>query len=116
MRTCCSPWRRKIRSSRALSSPLSLKLERLQRARMEQFLGLDQPRRQALRMVMLEKALQRLAVGLEPVGPEVLAHQRARLDQPLLDEGQRHLGCRGVAQQVERGLLRLLEGLEHRAR
>src|SRR4029079_18712310 len=72
--------------------------------------------REPLRMVMVKKWLERLAVGGNAIGPEVLAHQRACFRKALLDEGQGHVRCRRVAQLLERYFLGLLEGLKHRSR
>src|SRR5579872_6039278 len=48
-----------------------LKLERLVRSRMKQLLRRHQTRREALRMMMIEEVFQRLAIGVEAVGPEI---------------------------------------------
>src|SRR6266511_1390234 len=73
-------------------------LERLEGRGMEQLLDLHQPRRQPLPMVMAQEGFERLAVRLDSVGPEIVTHQVARFLQPLLDEWQRHLGGRSIAQ------------------
>src|SRR5215475_13501124 len=56
---------------------LRLEFECFKRPRMEHFFHLHQPRRQALRMMMTQKGLKRLAIRRSAVRPEVLAHQGA---------------------------------------
>src|ERR1051325_9450580 len=55
-----------------------LDLERFQRLGREKFLGLQAPLRQSLLVVGAQKRIQHVAIGLESVGPPVLAHLAAR--------------------------------------
>src|SRR5712664_3694692 len=105
------PFTRSRRVTASPSPPYTSQLERLENRRVKQLLDRHQPRRQALRMVMAQKDLQRVAVRRDAVGPEVLAHQLAHRHQGLLHERQRHLGGGGVAQRRQRRALRLLESL-----
>jgi hypothetical protein len=65
---------------------------------MKQLLDREPPRRETLAVMVAQERLERVPVGLDAVGPEILAHERARRLELLLDERQRHLGGRRVAQ------------------
>ncbi len=67
-------------------------------------------------MVVTQEGLELLAVGREPVGPEVAPHELARGAQLLLDEGQRHLARGGVFERLEALGLGLLKRLKDRRR
>src|SRR3974390_149557 len=66
-------------------------------------------------MMMAQECFQRLPVRFEPVGPEIISHQRARLRDALLEERQRGLRCRRIGEHVYRLVFRLAERLEHGA-
>ena len=81
---------------------------------MEHLLRRHQPLRQPLRMVVTQERLQHLAVGVQPVGPEVVPHQLAGGADLLVQERQRALAGGGVLQLLHALRLRLLQRLEHR--
>ena len=83
---------------------------------MEQLLWLQHARRQAFRMMPAQKHLQHMPVRLQPVRPEIVAHQLPCRMQLLVDEWQRHFGGGRIGQFGEARFLRLLERLEHGAR
>src|SRR5471030_2241742 len=83
---------------------------------MKQLLGLEQPRGEALGMMMPKESLQRLTVWLQTIGPKIMAHERTRFLQALLNKGQRHLSGRRIGKVSERHRLRPLEGFEHSRR
>src|ERR1700732_2802309 len=62
-------------------------LVQFQRSRMEQLFRRQQSDRQPLRMMALEEAAQHMTVRLQSVSPEIVAHQKARRPQLLLDKG-----------------------------
>src|SRR6202012_2150540 len=68
--------------------PSDLDFVQFQRGGMEQFFRSKQPGRQSLGVMTLEETGQNVAVRLQSVGPEILAHQRAGRAQLLLDEWQ----------------------------
>src|ERR1700733_14838683 len=89
-------------------------LERFQGFGREQLLGLEAAFRQPLLVVIAQKSVERVAVGLEAVGPPFLAHQPLGFFQMRALPGQHGL-LRG--DQVEIGiglLLRREEGLGQR--
>jgi len=65
---------------------------------MEQFVDVDETRRHALRVMVTQKRLEHMTIGIEAVRPEIRAHLPSHLGQPFLDEGQSHLGCRRVGE------------------
>jgi hypothetical protein len=79
---------------------------------MEQLLGREQPRRQAFRVVAPQETFQHMAIGRQPIGPEIFPHQGARGAKLRFDERPRHLGCGGVTKAGKRHRLRVLERLE----
>src|SRR5580693_4349474 len=99
----------------AIAGRGTLKLERLVGGRMKQLVDADAALGEAFEVMLSEKIIEHLAVRLDAVGPEVVAHQVTRLLQALLDERQRHLGGRRVGELCQPRLLRLLERLKHRA-
>src|SRR5271156_6743450 len=66
--------------------------------------------------MLSEEALERAAVGLQTVGPEIVAYQAARRLYLLLDKGQRDFRRRSVVETGERDLLGSLERLQQRNR
>ena len=57
--------------------------------------------------MLLEEIVEHLAVRLDAVRPEIVAHQVARFLQALLDKRQRRLGRRGIGKLVQPDLLRV---------
>src|SRR5262249_44675044 len=72
----------------------------------KQSLHLQAPRREALLVQVPAQRLDRLAVLLEPVRPDVLAEHRLRRAVLRLDPGQRHRERRQLLQLGDRHLLR----------
>ena len=68
---------------------------RFQRRRMKQFLDREPARGQSLAVVVTQERLDRVPVRLDAVGPEIIAHERARGLELLFDERERDLGARG---------------------
>ncbi len=64
----------------------------------------------------LKEALQDVPVRLQAVSPEIVAYQRPRRPELLLDKRQRDFGRGGVAKLCQRHGLRPLKRLRHRAR
>src|SRR5580658_10870580 len=62
-----------------------LKLERLVRGRMKQFVDADAALGQAFEVMLSEEIIDHLAVRLNAVRPEIVVHQIARFLQMLLD-------------------------------
>jgi hypothetical protein len=62
------------------------------------------------------KGFEHMSVDLQLIGPEILAHKLPRVLQPLLNEGQGHLGGGGIGHHPQRDVLGFLESLHKRAR
>src|SRR5262249_57513214 len=74
-----------------LNAACHSQLERLVGRRVKQLLRLEQARRKSLAVVMAQERLERFAVRLEAVGPEILAHQVPRLPHPPPPDPHPHL-------------------------
>ena len=83
---------------------------------MKQLLHADDPRRDSLRVMVLDEGFEHVPVGRQTVGPEILTHERMGAAQLLLDERQRDLGRRRVREILQRQTLRPLERFEERHR
>src|SRR5258707_8472977 len=73
----------------------------LVRRRMEHLLRRDLAGGQPLRMGVAQEGLKDLAVGGEPVGPEIVSHQLARGPELLFHQRQRAFGGPRVLELVQ---------------
>src|SRR5882672_2770337 len=94
-----------------IASALMSYLERGQHLLGEQFLEREFPVTHALFESEIDEGLERLAVLLQPVGPEVLAEQRLHALGVGREPGKRGVRCGDIGEPLDRTALRLVEGL-----
>src|SRR6187455_3145104 len=81
--------------------------EAFERFRREELLRLEETLRKALLVVIAQERGERLAIGLEAVRPEVVAHERARVLDVLREPRERRFQRRGDVEVLVALALRL---------